>query len=423
MKAAVISDYLPGFHRTWSGAEIIASSISDMLKGRDCEVFFATTPFDFSPNRPARVFEVRTPLKRLGTVSRNFPLDAGAISGLRGLLKREKPDVVHINAKYLFLPAMIASMSLDIPTVFTVPDYFILCPTTSLKTPGGEICDKNHGAWCMGCITGLNSGRDGMEGLLHGAIKRIPKWMLSAPFYARARQFDYFIRKVGAFVVLSKESKKRMVGHGIPEEKVRQIYHYIPSRPDETAERITNPSVFFAGKLCEENGTHILLEAFAIALRKVPNAKLYLAGWAEEPFRRVFNRLIEALGITNRVEVFEKKKNPEILAMIAKSDIVVVPHQWPKEFGPVILIEAVAMGKPVITSAIGGTGEFVSDGVSGHLIKEYGRPSAFAEKIAGLLSEPHRAREMGQNGKERVSFLFDGSQTDKLLDLYKSLIT
>ena len=127
MKVAIISDYLPKYHRIWSGAEIIAVTLSEMLKNKGCDVFFLTVPFDFSVQDDTnRVIPIKTPLKRLGTVSRNFPVDIGAIINIYKFLKHEKPDIVHINAKYLFLPTMIACRILKIPTLFTVPDYFIL---------------------------------------------------------------------------------------------------------------------------------------------------------------------------------------------------------------------------------------------------------------------------------------------------------
>jgi len=424
MKIAIISDYLPKYHKIWSGAEIISMTLSEMLKSKGCEVFFITAPFDFLVQDDAnRVISIKTPLKKLGTVSRNFPVDIGAIANIYKTLRKEKPDIAHINAKYLFLPTMITCNLLKIPTLFTVPDYFILCPTTSLKKANGAICEKNQGAHCFECISSLTSGTHGsVADAVHGFIKKIPKSLLKIPFYIRAKEFSHYIKRVKAFIVLSASSRKRLIDYGIPEEKVHHIYHYKIGTPKESSEKIKSPSVMFAGKFCKENGTDILLDAFAETVKNVKDAKLYLIGWPEESFKKTMDNKITSYGIKNNVIVLGKRENPEILSLISKSDVVVVPHQWPKEFGPVILIEALAMGKPVITSRIGGTDEFVVDGENGFLIKDYKNAYAFAEKIIYLLSDTEKAKEMGDKGKEKVAFLFWDGSSSKMLQLYTKLI-
>ncbi len=423
VKTAIVSDFLPRYHRTWSGAEMIAMTLSQMLKSRGCEVFFATIPFDFPETKDngCRVCPVNTPLKKLGTISRNFPVDVAAINNLYQLFKRERPEVVHINAKYLFLPAMIACKLLGIATAFTVPDYFILCPTTFLRKTDDTICSRYQGGHCLECISALNAEHPGsMENVLHKLIKKTPKFILGLPFYLRAEEFNYFISQVDAFVTLSKSSQKRMIDYGIPAGKVSHIYHYKLGRPQETKVEMSSPAIMFAGKLCKENGTDVLLSAFAETRKHIPQARLYLIGWAEESYKVTLENAIRELG-PEAVTVLGKRENAEILSLISKSDAVVVPHQWPKEFGPVILIEALACGKPVITSRIGGTDEFVTDNETGFLVEDYRNPTAFAEKMVYLLSNPSRLKEMGEKGKEKVSFLSDGTSEDKLLEMYNRI--
>ena len=101
--------------------------------------------------------------------------------------------------------------------------------------------------------------------------------------------------------------------------------------------------------------------------------------------------------------------------------MAVIPHQWPKEFGPVILVEALALGKPVITSAIGATHEFVKDGENGFLVKDYANPDAFADRIIDLLSDMDRLKDMAQKAKRSTGFLRDGSAENEMVKLYASL--
>lgn len=417
MRVAVVSDYLPGYHRVWSGAELIAVTLSDMLRGAGCESFFLTTPFDYPPQGGENgVHPVRTPLKRLGTLSRNFPVDLGALWGVRRALREMKPDIVHINAKYLFLPTMAACLSSGIPAVFTVPDYFIFCPTGFIRKPDGSGCTHYHGSGCYGCLPMLGRGP---LGVLAG---RVPGPVVRGLLALRAREFEYLLGKVSAFVVLSDVSRKRLVDYGIPEEKVRLIYHYRLAEPHETGESIEGPSAVFAGWLSEENGTDVLVRAFALASRKVRDARLYLVGTGKADFVERLKREAGELGVSGQVRFLGKRDNRETLSIISRSDAVVVPHQWPKDFGPVIVVEALALGKPVVTSRLGATGEFVREGVNGFLIDEHREPAAFAGRMEELLGRPEKAREMGRRARESVGFLAGDSQTREMRRLYESLL-
>ena len=417
MKVAVISDSLPGYHRLWSGAEIIAETLAEMLDGNGCMAFCVTGPFDKKPAKGGiEVLEVKTPLKRFGAISRNFPVDIGAIRGVYRVLKMKRPDIVHINAKYLFLPAVVASWRLGIPVVFTVPDYFIFCPTTFIRRPDGRSCESYHGKDCHNCLTLLG------EGFLKKMVSAVPAVFTRSLLALRAKGFDYILRKLPAYVVLSESSKERLVRYGIPEEKVRLIYHYRLAAPEETKEEITNPSAVFVGWLTEENGVDVLVRAFIKAQKELPEARLYLIGTGKEGFIKGLKREVAEAGINGKVVFLGKKENSEALSIISKCDVTVAPHQWPKEFGPVILIEALAMGKPVIASRIGATDEFVSDGENGFLVDDYRSPAAFAEKLALLLSDRRLAREMGGRHKGRTGFVRDDSSSRKMKELYRSLL-
>jgi len=417
VRVAIVSDYLPGFHRMWSGAELLAVTLGEMLKEKSCKILFLTTPWDFEPkDGHDQVCAVRTPAKRLGTLSRNFPVDIVALWCLYKRLKTFKPDVVHINAKYLFVPTIIVCSRLNIPTVFTVPDYFMFCPTTFIRKPDGSVCTHYHGAHCCDCLSAISNGTT------RKILARIPKCFSKAVLALRAKQFDYFLKKVRAYITLTKLSKQRLVGYGIPDEKINIIYHYRLAKPRESNVSISNPSAVFAGWLSEENGTDILVEAFAKVVQRNNRAKLYLVGTGEESFVDKLRERIANNNISENIFFLGKRDNKESLDIISRCDVVVVPHQWAKEFGPVILLEAMALGKPVITSKIGATEEFVVDGKNGFLVDDFRNPAAFAERMRQLLNSPETASKMGKDAKQSTSQLFGVSCADELLALYSSLL-
>ena len=417
MKVAIVSDYLPAFHKVWSGAELLAVTLGEILREKNYDVLFLTTPWDFKPSGGHdTVCAVRTPAKQFGTLSRNFPVDITALWCLYRKLKTYKPDVVHINAKYLLLPTIVACSKLKIPTVFTVPDYFMFCPTTFIRKPDGSACTHYHGARCCGCLPLLEND------FARRILTRMPKCFSRAVLGLRAKQFDHFLKKVGAYIALTKVSKDRLVEYGIPEEKISIIYHYRLAKPRKSDVSISRPSAVFVGWLSEENGTDILVEAFARAVQGNNRARLYLVGTGEDSFVNKLKERIADNDITENVFFLGKRDNKEALDIISKCEVVVVPHQWPKEFGPVILLEAMALGKPVITSKIGATDEFVSDGENGFLVENYRSPWEFAEKMQLLLDSRDMARKMGRKAKKSVNFLLGESCVEEISRLYSSLV-
>ena len=417
MKVAIVSDHLPGYHKIWSGAELIAITLHDMLKKSGVEAFFLTSTFDANENRHySNVFEIKTPLKKHEVILGNFPIDLRAIGDLYKTIKQQKPDIVHINGKYLYLPSIIVCSLLAIPFVYTVADYFLFCPRTFIRKPDGSNCDHYHGSECYECLSEMK------EGSVKKIVSRIPAFIVKAFFLARKTIFNHYNKKVKSYIALSKTSKKRLVDYGIPSDKVHIIYHYYLKELQETNEKIDPISAIFIGWLSVENGINVLVDAFIEVLKDIPDAKLYLIGTGKDKFVAGLKEKINDNSAQNNILFLGKKENAEALSIMTKCNAVVVPHQWPKEFGPIVLIEAAALGKPVVTSKIGATHEFVSDKVNGFLVDDYQNPSAFAEKIKYLLSRPETAREMGRKGKENVKFVFDNSYADDLIGLYKGLI-
>ena len=164
------------------------------------------------------------------------------------------------------------------------------------------------------------------------------------------------------------------------------------------------------------------MEAFARAVQGNNQARLYLVGTGEDSFVNKLRERIADNNITESVFFLGKRDNEEALDIISKCKVVVVPHQWPKEFGPVILLEAMALGKPVITSKIGATDEFVSDGEDGFLVEDYRSPKVFADKMQLLLDSRDMARKMGRKAKKSANSLLGEPCVEELSRLYASLV-
>jgi glycosyltransferase involved in cell wall biosynthesis len=113
-------------------------------------------------------------------------------------------------------------------------------------------------------------------------------------------------------------------------------------------------------------------------------------------------RRAESAGIGHRFDITGDIE--DVAAATAALDIAVMPSVLPEAFGNVVM-EAMCLGKPVIASTNGGGREQIEDGVTGYLVAP-GDADALARALATLLSDPERARAMGEAGRRRFEALF-----------------
>jgi colanic acid/amylovoran biosynthesis glycosyltransferase len=113
--------------------------------------------------------------------------------------------------------------------------------------------------------------------------------------------------------------------------------------------------------------------------------------------------------------------------LIAEADIFLAPsvtaQDGDQEGIPVVLMEALAQGVPVLSTQHSGIPELVQEGQAGFLVPERDS-AALAEKLVYLLQQPHRWAEMGQKGREWVENYYDIHKlNDQLVALYQSILT
>ncbi len=86
--------------------------------------------------------------------------------------------------------------------------------------------------------------------------------------------------------------------------------------------------------------------------------------------------------------------------LYARSDICVVPSIWPEAFG-IVALEAMACGKPVIVSRVGGLQNIINDGIEGFVV-DPGSPEQLKDRLSILLKDPKLRKQMGEAGRKRV---------------------
>ena len=165
------------------------------------------------------------------------------------------------------------------------------------------------------------------------------------------------------------------------------------------------PTLALIGRIAEWKGQHVFLRAAARVVRDFPQARFWIIGaplFGEFEYEKSLHVLAEELEMTARVEFLGFRD--DIPALMPQIDVVVHASILGEPFGQVV-IEGMAAGKPLVATDGGALPEIVVPGETGLLVP-MGDDLAMAEALRALLSDPIRARAMGEAGRERVARLF-----------------
>jgi N,N'-diacetylbacillosaminyl-diphospho-undecaprenol alpha-1,3-N-acetylgalactosaminyltransferase len=160
--------------------------------------------------------------------------------------------------------------------------------------------------------------------------------------------------------------------------------------------------VTFVGRFLAHKGIAELARAADAVATRLPGVRLLLVGWRDEGNPAVVSEeFMRGLICREHVRFLGQRK--DIREILAATDIYALPSY--REGTPRTVLEAMAMGKPVLTTDAPGCRQTVEDGVTGLLVPvgDHGAAAAALERLAG--DEPLR-RRMGAAGRERAVRLF-----------------
>jgi glycosyltransferase involved in cell wall biosynthesis len=190
-------------------------------------------------------------------------------------------------------------------------------------------------------------------------------------------------------------------------ERVRRVYHGLEPPVMQALEREgqhirhelgIGPDAFLVGnvgRLALQKGQRHLIAAMPLLLERVPRARAIIAGGGDlEDYLR---DLANEMGVGERVHVLGPRK--DVPALMHAIDVFVMPSIW-EGFG-LVLLEAMAAGRPIVASRVATIPEVVADGETGLLVPA-GDPLALATALAELADQPEVAARMGEAGRERL---------------------
>lgn len=216
-----------------------------------------------------------------------------------------------------------------------------------------------------------------------------------------ALQYRWAAKLVDRVVAVSEDAAQLTVASdGVPAAKVQTIWNGIDLDDFDYRGPAQTPTAISVARLSAEKDFPTLLRAVRLTVDRVPDFRLKMVG--DGPERAKLEALCQDLNLSPQVEFLGDCRNvPELLssgAFFVSSSLT--------EGISLTLLEAMAVGLPVIATAVGGNPEIVVQNETGLLVPA-GHPQALADAMIEMCQQPSRWRELGLAGRARVAKEFD----------------
>jgi glycosyltransferase involved in cell wall biosynthesis len=173
------------------------------------------------------------------------------------------------------------------------------------------------------------------------------------------------------------------------------------------------------GYFSEQKAQDDLLKAFKKVVNQRADTRLFIVGWGR--LENKLKSLTKHLGLEQKVVFTGKLTRAQGFEILSITDLFVLSSHW--EGLAIVLAEAMALGKPVVSTDTDGSDEIIENGKTGVLVP-IKRPEILAQAILDLLEKPDLMTQMGKRGLERVTKYFNCDQYIKgYEEFYKSVLS
>lgn len=313
------------------------------------------------------------------------------------VIRQFKPDLMLVHNFFPLLSPSVfdASYAAGIPSVFSLNNFRILCPTAYLYHDGG-ICERSLHQSCWWTVP--------------ARVYR-NSWIATlalAHMVERHKRAGTWRHKVDRFLVPSRFAKAKFVEGGLPADRIAIRPHGVPQdlAPPPEGPRA---GALFVGQLIEEKGIALLValwRGLGVPLTVIGSGPLLPA------LQAAAGPEVRFLGYVDTGRKFTEMQRAAFL---------VVPSLWNEMFG-LVVVEAFACGLPVLASRLGGPAETVEDGVTG-LLFDPTRPEDIVARIAWAIAHPEAMRAMGRTARGVYERLYTPKANyDNLMLIYQDVV-
>ncbi|NOT55535.1 MAG: glycosyltransferase family 4 protein [Deltaproteobacteria bacterium] len=256
-------------------------------------------------------------------------------------------------------------------------------------------------------------------------------WVMLGLRGAFYRRLDLFLMKrFDALIAVSHATKEEMMSAGVPPAKINVIHNAIDTEVWARAQVSTDlreelgiagafPVIGYVGRIDPEKDLDTWLHAAVAATGQFPKARFVLAGEGRDGTTQAhLRRLAETLGVADRV-IFSGYQS-HLLPTYAAFDIFLFTSR--REGLPNSILEAMAMGLPVVTTDVAGAKELVDHGQTGFVLPQ-GDVRGLAEAVTALVNDAELRSRMGECGRRRVEHSFSFTKRLRSVeDLYEKTL-
>ena len=374
------------------------------------------------------------------------------------LLAEVKPDLVHLHSLLGLCGSILEiSKSMGVSNIVSLHNYWFICPRIDLlKPPSYTLCSGPSKGWnCSVCaprpshwevrkgkakgklknlikrrpalkrslqrsILGLNKLRNSFSGFeenrADSPISGRPDPKLARDYLFREEYLRSLLsEKTDLIVAVSNCVKEIFVNHGIPEEKILVLQSGIKcldrlqTFARSQTDSLRSPLTFgFFGPVLPYKGVHVLVEAFN--LLPPGSARLVVYGTGDSDY--ILKLMTKANGNVEFGGVFR-----DLTDILPEFDVAVIPPIW-NDNAPLVVLESLASGKPIIGARIGGIPDFVKDGINGFLFRP-GDPFDLAEKMKEVIESPQLIHLFKKNIEPPKSMR---QHAGEVLEIYQNLM-
>jgi glycosyltransferase involved in cell wall biosynthesis len=388
------------------GAESVFFATADLLRSKGHETrFFSMTHESNYPCEDGRYFvspvgydsgNIGDKARSAGRLLYSFE----AKKRIEQLLADERPDVAHLhNIYHQISPSILHVLKRHrIPTVMTLHDFKMVCPSYSLLS-SGKVCEKCGGGRYFNCFrekcmkdSRAKSLLSACEMYLHHRIMKVYDLV------------DCFLSPSLFLIEKMKEMGFR--------KKILYLPNFVDTdclRPTAGEDRL----VIYFGRLSREKG----LSTLVTAMKGVEGASFLIVG--DGPVRAELEKRIAGEAITN-IRLLGYRSGEALRGEIGRAAFGIVPSEC-YENSPMSILELFALGKPAVGSRIGGIPELIKENERG-LLFEPGNPDDLRDKIVSLLNDPEGRQRMGRTARAYVEReMSPEGHYRKLIEIYGSL--
>ncbi len=400
------------FHNVKGGSETYYFGLGEMLKKAGHEViYFSMKDEKNVPCEQEKYFvenvDFNAPMGKLALVKASLKMlySFEAKKKFDKLLTDEKPDIIHLNIFQSQLTGSIVDVAKkhNIPIVYTAHDLKSVCPNYQMMNKG-EICEK--------CITGNYTNC-----FKSGCMKNSKLKSLLATMEAYVYKLKKIYNKMDLVITPSAFYKKKINEAGVMKCPVVHMANFLP---EGTEYSLSEPGdyILYFGRLSHEKGTMTLLKAYEKANVNMP---LYYVGTG--PIKEQLEDYVKENNLSDKVKLLGFKSGEELKKLVRDSLCVVLPSEW-YENGPYTIMEAMAVGKPVIVTSLGGLPEMVDNGENGYVVSPFNAEELSAALTAICKLDANQLKLMGEKSMQKAKNSFDSKKyIEELVLKYNELLS